>query len=74
MKSVRILGLRNQEEQDQFMKSWSEMSGQWHDPDHDYVPEWPNTTPSTDEELRERHKVTFGEEGDPWSQWKRRDM
>ena len=47
MKSVRILGLRNQEEQDKFMKSWSEMSDQWHDPDDDSVPEWPNITPGT---------------------------
>lgn len=75
MDCVRILGLRNEAEKRDLLASWGANSLIPHDSesDHEYV-EATNTRidcrQTTVEELHERHKITFGQEGDPWEQYK----
>lgn len=72
MEKVRILGLSDEPEEDEFTEEWGQHLttavgidyGDEFEPDLDFYEE------HTVEELHKRHEITFGPEGDPWVEHK----
>ena len=66
LKSIRIVGLRNQTEKDTLMTSWSLSIPmiEWANENHVKPPE------ASVAELYERHNVSFGDEEDLWEKWR----